>query len=57
MPSIEATSAPALSSRQVAVCTAFHSETAWRTLLARTMRTKVRSGKTVGRSSASGTSR
>ena len=38
----------AWSSRQVAVCTAFHSETAWRTLLARTTRTKVRSGKTVG---------
>ena len=40
--------AEAWSSRQVAVCTAFQSETAWRTLLARTTRTKVRSGKTVG---------
>ena len=31
----------AWSSRQVAVCTAFHSETAWRSLFARTTRTKV----------------
>ena len=33
------------SSRQVAVWTAFQSETAWRTLFARTTRTNVRSGK------------